>query len=85
MVSHMIPYNKVDGMSRKSKREDKIRRNPNHVSLADFEALINEYGYIKGGGSHPKARIGIRTMPYKRENPIKPVYVKELLRIIDGL
>jgi len=72
-------------MSKKSKREYKIRENPNNVSLEDFEALINEYGYIKGGGKHPKARIGTRTMPYKRESPIKPVYVKELTRIIDGL
>ena len=72
-------------MSKKSKREEKIRRNPSNVSLEDFEALVNEYGYIKTGGSHPKARIGNRTMPYKKTNPIMPVYVKEVLRIIDSL
>lgn len=72
-------------MPKRDKREERIRNNPNNVSLGDFEALINQYGYIKGGGSHPKARIGTRTMPYKRENPIKPVYVEELLRIIDGM
>ena len=72
-------------MSKRDKREERIRNNQNNVSLGDFEALINQYGYIKEGGSHPKARIGTRTMPYKRESPIKPVYVKELLRIIDGL
>lgn len=72
-------------MGKKSKREEKIRRNPNNVSLEDFEGLINEYGYIKTGGSHPKARIGKRTMPYKRTNPMMPVYVKEVLRIIDSI
>ena len=72
-------------MGKKSKREERIRKSPNNVSLEDFEALIREYGYIKEGGKHPKVRIGSFTMPYKRENPVKPVYVKELLRIIDSL
>jgi len=56
-----------------------------NVSLEDFEALINQYGFIKSKGSHPKARIGNYTMPYKRENPVKICYVKELLQIIDSL
>jgi adenylosuccinate lyase len=72
-------------MSKRSKREERIRKSPNNVSLEDFEDLIKEHGYIKEGGKHPKARIGSLTMPYKRENPVKPVYVKELLRIIDSL
>ena len=72
-------------MSKRSKREEKIRKSPKNVSLKDFEALIKEYGYIKEGGKHPKAGIGNHTMPYKRENAVKPVYIKELLRIIDSL
>jgi len=80
-----VIYDTIIAMSKRSKREQKIRKSPNNVSLGDFEALIKEHGYIKEGGKHPKARIGNLTMPYKRENPIKPVYVKELLRIIDGL
>ncbi len=72
-------------MSKREKHGEKIRRNINNVSLEDFEALIREYGYIKVSGKHPKARIGNYTMPYKRENPIKSCYVKELLRIIDSL
>lgn len=72
-------------MSKQDKREQRIRLNPTNVSLEDFEALVNQYGYIKGSGSHLKARIGSYTMPYKRENPIKPAYVKELLKLIDSL
>jgi hypothetical protein len=72
-------------MSKQDKREQKIRQNPTNVSLKDFEGLINTYGYIKGNGGHPKARIGAFTMPYKRENPVKPCYVKDLLKIIDSL
>ena len=71
-------------MSKKSKREEKIRANRTNVSLHDFEALINQYGYIKEGSKHPQAIIDKKVMTYKRENPLKPVYVTELLRMIDG-
>ena len=72
-------------MARKQKLLDKIRRNARNVSLLDFEALINDYGHIEEGGKHPKAIIGIYTMPYKRENPVKSCYAKELLEIIDSI
>lgn len=72
-------------MSKQEKLEKKIRNNPTNVSLKDFEAFINIYGYIKEKGSHPKVRIGNRTMPYKRENPVKPAYIKDLLQMINNL
>ena len=72
-------------MARKEKLLDKIRRSVRNVSLRDFEALINDYGYIEEGSKHPKAIIGIHTMPYKRENPLKSCYVIELLEIIDSI
>jgi hypothetical protein len=72
-------------MSKAEKGEQRIRQNPKNVSLEDFEALINQYGYIKFGGNHPKAIIGKIMFPYKRENPIKPAYVEGLLAIIDSL
>jgi hypothetical protein len=53
------------------------------MSLHDFEALVKRYGFIEEGAKHPKAIIGTSTLPYKRENPIKSCYVKELLEIID--
>ncbi len=75
----------IDDMSKQEKIEQQIRNNPTNVSLKDFEALINLYGYIKEGGKHPKARIGNQTMPYKRENPVKPGYIKDLLQMINNL
>ena len=72
-------------MTRKQKLLDKAKRNVRNTSLGDFEALIDVYGYIEEGSKHPKAIIDIYTMPYKRENPIKSCYVKELLDIIDSL
>lgn len=71
-------------MDRNRKLLDKIRRNSRNVSLHDFEALINGYGHIEIGSKHPKAIIGVYTLPYKPENPVKACYVKELLEIIDS-
>ena len=72
-------------MTKREKLLAKLERNPRGVSLQDFETLINQCGYIKSSGSHPKARIGNATMPYKRENPVKSCYVKELFEIIKSL
>jgi len=70
-------------MSHDKKSLEAIRRNPRNVALRNFEALIKQYGYIEEGAKHPKAIIGTRTMPYKRENPVKSCYAKELLEIIE--
>jgi hypothetical protein len=72
-------------MVKKDKLLEKVRKNVRNVSLHDFEALLNQYGYIEEGWKHPKAIIDVFTMPYKRENPVKTCYVKELLEIVDSL
>jgi hypothetical protein len=72
-------------MSKRDKREQKIRADIKNVSLEDFEALINQYGYIKEGARHPKAIIGKRVYPYKRTNPVNVPYVEKLIEIIDDL
>lgn len=72
-------------VTRKQKLLDKVCRNIRNVSLGDFEALINAYGYIEEGSKHPKAIIGSYTMTYKREKRVKSCYVKDLLDIIDSL
>jgi len=70
-------------MTRDKKSLEAIRRNPRNVALHDFEALIRRSEYVEEGAKHPKAIIGTRTMPYKRESPVKSCYVKELLEIIE--
>ena len=72
-------------MIKKAKLLDKVRRNAKNTSLNHFESIINEFGYIEEGRKHPKAIIDIYTLPYKRENPVKQCYVKELIEIIDSL
>ncbi len=72
-------------MVKKTKLLEKLHKNSKNVSLHDFETLVKEYGHIEEGSKHPKAIINTYTLPYKRENPIKTCYVKELLEIIDSL
>jgi len=69
-------------VTRDRKSLEAIPRNPGNVPLRDFEALVNRYGYIEEGAKHPKAMIGTRTLPHKRESTVKSCYVKELLEII---
>jgi hypothetical protein len=71
-------------MSRKEKREEKIRNNRTNVSLEDFEALIKQYGYIEEGSKHPKAIIGQSVFTYRRTNPVHRPYVDYLLELIDS-
>ena len=71
-------------MSRKEKREQRIRNNPATVSLEEFEALVRQYGSIREGGKHPQAIIGERFMTFKRTNPVKAAYIKQLLEYIDN-
>ena len=71
-------------MSKKDKREQKIRDNTKNVSLEDFEWLINQYGYIKIGGSHSVAVIKNTSYAYPRKNPMGQPYVKRLIEIIDN-
>ncbi len=70
-------------MSKADKKEQRIRKNLNNVSLEDFEALIRQYGEIVEGGSHPKAHIGSHVYPYRRRNPVSAHYVEGILEIID--
>jgi hypothetical protein len=80
----MVLLPSESGMSKKSKREQKIRNNTKGVSLNDFEALITDYGRIEMGAKHAKAIIRTTTLMYKRANPVPYVYVEDLLKLIDN-
>ena len=72
-------------MTKKQKHLEKLRENTRNVSLEEFEAVVNEYGFIKASGKHPKAVIDRRVLPYARTNPVKEYYVKMLLELIDNV
>ena len=70
-------------MTRGERSLEAIRENPGNVALRDFEALVKRYCSIEEGAKHPRAVIGVRTMPYKRASLVKSCYVRELLEIIE--
>lgn len=80
-------YNRL--MSKRKKRLERIRQNPTNVRLDDLRRVLEDYGinYLQTTGSHHTFRytVGGKTelfvIPYRR--PVKVVYVKEALKIID--
>ena len=70
---------------------EKMRNNPrDDWRIANIETLANRYGFSvnrpKGGGSHVTLRhnSGVQlTIPARR--PIKPVYIRKLVQMIDQL
>lgn len=78
-------------MSKREKRLQRIRQNPNEVSFEELSLILEDFGftYRKNSGSHRtfSCKIGDRTeaitIPYRR--PIKPVYVKQALELIDEI
>ena len=70
---------------------DRMRRNPvGNWTITDVAAACRVAGLActppRGGGSHDKvnhpALPTILTVPYKR--PIKPVYIRKLIAMIDA-
>ncbi len=75
-----------------SRRLAYMRRNPQaDWTIADVEALCREHGLRcippRGGGSHHKVShpsvAEILTIPSRR--PVKPVYIRKLVALIDAL
>lgn len=73
-------------------RLDRMRANPaGDWTIADIEAVCRQYGIRvsppSGGGSHYKvSHAGSRdilTIPSRR--PIKPVYIRKLIRFVDAI
>lgn len=73
-----------------SKRLEDMRRNPRgDWKITDVEALCREHDIlcqpVSGGGSHYKVGHPLMpnklTIPFKR--PIKPVYVRKLVKFVD--
>lgn len=78
-------------MSKRKKRLEKIRQNPRNVSFEDLRKLLEDYGFSleRSSGSHHSFKVSINkeyvlfVVPYRR--PIKLVYVKEALKLIDEI
>ncbi len=75
-----------------SKRLAAMRNNPrSDWKITDVESVCREFGMlcqpVSGGGSHYKVGhpkiAGKLTIPSKR--PIKPVYIRKLVEMIDAV
>lgn len=73
-----------------SKRLEQMRANPKgDWTIADVEAVCRDYGVegspSRSGSSHYKVKhpavAEVLTVPFKR--PIKPVYVRKLVMMVD--
>ncbi|MCI0348500.1 MAG: hypothetical protein L0Z53_03655, partial [Acidobacteriales bacterium] len=78
-------------MSKRKKRLERIRQNPNNVSLNDLRLVLEDYGfeYKQSVGSHYTfsyvlgGQTKLFVVPFRR--PVKPIYVKRALKLIDQI
>ncbi len=68
---------------------EKMRQNPRDWRIEELETMAKYYGINirKSGGSHvifdPPGWIELLSIPARR--PIKPIYIKKLVLLIDAL
>ncbi|MHB1947057.1 MAG: type II toxin-antitoxin system HicA family toxin [Gammaproteobacteria bacterium] len=76
-------------MTKFEKTLKKMRNNHRDWQIADLEIIAGHFGITvrKGGGSHASFThplwVDILTVPAHR--PIKPIYVKKFISLIDSL
>ncbi len=78
-------------MSKRKKRLERLRQNPNNVSLDGLRRVLEDYGfeYRQTVGSHYtftyilEGETRLFTVPFRR--PVKPVYVKRAIKLIDQI
>ncbi|MBZ0310271.1 MAG: type II toxin-antitoxin system HicA family toxin [Anaerolineae bacterium] len=78
-------------MTKREKRLQKLRQNPKNVSFQDLKTVLEDFGFelVRSSGSHHSFSIMIGqeqhllVIPYSR--PIKTIYVRETLDLIDKL
>lgn len=64
-----------------------MRRNPRDWQLGQLQSLARQHGldWRHDGGSHCIfIRQDGRTLPVPARRPIKPIYIKKFLELIDG-
>lgn len=73
-------------MARIEKLIQKMKNRPNGIRFSEVEKVLNHYGYIKvrhDGTSHAQFRNEAGdVITIKVSNPLKAVYVKDVLRRI---
>jgi hypothetical protein len=73
-------------MGQREKLLEKLLNNPTNVRFEDLDRLLRLYGYESRphGGSHCfYKRIGCRPISVPRSKPVKEIYVKRVLALIE--
>jgi predicted RNA binding protein YcfA (HicA-like mRNA interferase family) len=76
-------------MTKRKKRLQHIRQNPNNVSLEELRQVLEDYGFehLHTSGSHYTFSIIIESKPHLLvvpfRRPVKPAYIKKALQLID--
>jgi len=78
-------------MTKRDKRLQKMRQNPKNVSFEDLKSVLEDFGFdlVRSSGSHHSFNVTIAgeprlfVVPYQR--PVKSVYVREALQLIDEI
>lgn len=78
-------------MTKRQKRLDRMRQNPKNVSFDELRIVLEDFGFefVRSNGSHHSFNVVINgeprlfVVPYK--HPIKAVYVREALDLIDKI
>lgn len=64
-----------------------MRRSPLDWSLADLQTVARQHGITwrhKGGSHCVFVRVDGRTLPVPARRPIKPIYIRMFLALVDG-
>ncbi len=87
-LQHDIKYNIIYPMSKADKTLDKMRTGPRDWRIEDLEVVARRHGLTvrKLGGSHvifQKQGVALE-VSVPAHKPIKPVYVRRLIELIDA-
>ena len=87
-LQHDIKYNIIYPMSKADKTLDKMRPGPRDWRIEDLEVVARRHGLTvrKPGGSHAifqKQGVALE-VSVPAHKPIKPVYVRRLIELIDA-
>ena len=76
-------------MSRRDKRLQELRNNPNNIRFEIIRAILVDHGFIEtapgGGSSHYTYHNGIYRITVPKNNPVNKTYVRQVIKIIDAL
>jgi predicted RNA binding protein YcfA (HicA-like mRNA interferase family) len=92
VLTNSTKYGTIEGsdvMGQKEKLLERLRNNPTNVRFEDLDRLLQWHGFERrsprGGSHYFYKRKGCRPISIPRHKPVKSVYVKKAVALIDEL